>query len=98
MPSYEVEVHTWVRVDIEPGSDAITRATDPEHPFYSDFEIHTEDEMVKALAINEVNLSVGDASRLDGWGDLPRGEVQMRVLYMSTEAESVRKMSESERG
>jgi len=41
--------------------------------------IVTEDEILEHLAYNAVFNSVYDASRLDGWADLERGKITMRV-------------------
>jgi hypothetical protein len=42
-------------------------------------DIVTEDQMLAHLAYNAIFNSVQDASRLDGWADLERGQITMRV-------------------
>lgn len=42
-------------------------------------KVRTEDELLAHLAYNAVFNGVEDASRLDGWGDLERGQITMRV-------------------
>lgn len=42
-------------------------------------DIVTEDEVLEHLAYNAIFNGVEDASRLDGWGDLERGKITMRV-------------------
>lgn len=42
-------------------------------------DIVTEEQLLKHLAYNAVFNGVEDASRLDGWADLKRGQITMRV-------------------
>jgi hypothetical protein len=52
---------------------------------YSD--IKDEDDVWRHLAYNAIVNGVVDASRLDGWGDLHRGELTMRVFSVLVEDE-----------
>jgi hypothetical protein len=45
------------------------------------YNLQTEAEMVAHLAYNAAANGRDDATRLDGWGDLPAEAVQMRVEY-----------------
>lgn len=42
-------------------------------------DIRTEEDILQHLAYNAIFNNVTDASRLDGWGDLPKGAITMRV-------------------
>lgn len=42
-------------------------------------DVVTEDEILEHLAYNAIFNGVDDASRLDGWADLERGQLTMRV-------------------
>jgi hypothetical protein len=42
-------------------------------------DIVTEEQLLKHLAYNAIFNGVTDASQLDGWGDLSRGQLVMRV-------------------
>ena len=42
-------------------------------------QVTTEDEMWRHLAYNALFNGVYDASSLDGWGDLPKGALTMRL-------------------
>jgi len=45
---------------------------------YSD--VRTEDELYAHLAYNAIFNGVYDASKLDGWADLERDQITMRVI------------------
>lgn len=50
-------------------------------------DVRTEEDIYQHLAYNAIFNDVEDASRLDGWGDLERGQVTMRVIRNSVSME-----------
>lgn len=50
------------------------------------YDIRTEDEVLNHFAYVCVNAGYEDASRLDGWADLQRGEVTMSVKFADPES------------
>lgn len=80
---HEVEVTVDVTVTIQDGTTALTRATENIEDFHDFFypPITTEQGVIDYLASACVSYGVKDASRLDGWGDLERGQVTMDVTY-----------------
>ncbi len=79
----EHEIEMVATVIIEPGdtapTDWLTRVTGRDFPYRSRTGPFTEREGLEHLAYNAVANGVEDASRLDGWGDLERGMLTLRV-------------------
>lgn len=44
------------------------------------YDLRTEDDVLEHWAYNALANNVGEASRLDGWADLPPEAVTMRVV------------------
>lgn len=62
-------------------ADWLTRVTRDDFPYrHMDGSALSEREGLEHLAYNAVANGVEDASRLDGWSDLDRGVLTMRVL------------------
>lgn len=83
-----VEVSCSVTIDPADNAPAdwLTRVTGSDFP-YKQFsgEPFTEQDGLDMLAYNAVSNGVEDASRLDGWGDLERGMLTMRVQDVEVE-------------
>lgn len=79
---YEVQFEGYVNVTVAPDTDAITRVTgDGGNEWRSRFYgLLDEGDVLAHWAYNAVANHVTDASRLDGWADLPEGAVTMRVV------------------
>lgn len=86
MPYVELRIDVDVEVN---NRDAIDRCVE-NHPAPSIaspearwrdqfFDLHTEEDVLEHLAASCISAGVNDASRLDGWADLGRGEVTMFV-------------------
>jgi hypothetical protein len=77
---HEVSVMADVKITITV-PDAIERVTGPSGDEWraSFYDLHTEDDVLDHLAYNAVSNGIEDASRLDGWADLERGDVTMFV-------------------
>lgn len=82
MAKHRVEVTSIVEIEIDDSSTALTRATENIDDFHSFFRppITTADQVLTYLADIAVRLGVDDASRLDGWADLERGQATMDVV------------------
>lgn len=83
MPQFSEDFNVGVTVTVEDGSDAIERITGPNGDDWRSnfYGLYTEEEVIRHLAYNCVANGIEDASRLDGWADLPPGEVTMRIEY-----------------
>ena len=82
MSKETVNLLVQVEVEIDDSSTAVTRATENIDDFHTFFAppITTRQEVVDYLAEVCARIGVEDASRLDGWGDLERGQATMRVI------------------
>ncbi len=82
MSEYEVTLMVTVRVKVNDESTVITRATENMEDFHDFFRppITTANGVVGYLAAAAASLGVWDASRLDGWGDVERGDAVMDVV------------------
>lgn len=82
MAKHRVEVTAIVEIEIDGDSTALTRATDNIDDFHEFFRppITTAEQVLTYLAEVAVRTGVDDASRLDGWADLERGQARMDVI------------------
>lgn len=90
--SYWAELE--VEFDIEPGTDFINwvnpETGETQHRMTGIYpNIVTEEDIKKHWAYNLLVNGVSDASRLDGWADLPKGAITMRVVYSTFQIEEV---------
>lgn len=85
MTTYLVTCTTEVRITIDDSSTAITRATENIDDWHDAFRppITTVEQVVGYLAAAAIQTGADDASRLDGWADLDRGQVTMYVVGAS---------------
>lgn len=73
----EVEVEVIVHDE-----DAFERVTGPSGGDFREglYRLHTEKDVLNHWAYNCVQNGVFDATRLDGWADLPDGAVSMEIV------------------
>lgn len=74
------EVEVYITIDeTKAPADLFTRAQDEDFKriYYSD--LADEDAVRKHWAHNAIANNIQDVSRLDGWAELPRGVVTMRI-------------------
>lgn len=82
MSAREIEVVATVTITPSPTAPAdwLSRVAGEDFPYrHAGGRALTEREGLEHLAYNAVANGVEDASRLDGWGDLERGDVTMHV-------------------
>lgn len=79
----EIRCEATVLVHIREGAPAdwLSRVATRDFPYARwNGEPMSEAEGVKMLADNALRNGVDDASRLDGWGDLDRGVIELEVI------------------
>lgn len=75
----EATVLVHVRDDVP--ADWLSRVTTEDFPYSKgNGERFTEADGLRMLADNALRNGVDDASRLDGWGDLDRGVIELEVI------------------
>jgi hypothetical protein len=82
METHEIACEATVRISASDAAPAdwLTRVGDADFPYKSlTGQPLTTDEGKAHLAYNALANGVQDASRLDGWADIPRGVVTMDV-------------------
>lgn len=79
--THEVECQATVKIIVsdDAPADWLTRVGDWNFPYRTGTRAMTPDEGKMHLAYNALANGVEDASRLDGWADLPRGVVTLFV-------------------
>lgn len=83
MSTHSIEVDTEVKIEIRDGvdwlwySDAHTEKPEWRGDVYG---LETEERILAHFAYNAVANGVEDATRLDGWADLERGDIMFTVL------------------
>lgn len=83
-----VRVCAIVEITIQEGSDAISRCFNDEWR-ESYYTFRNEAAVYEHLAFNRVANGIEDGHDLDGWSDLPRGEVTMEVVRDDVETDLV---------
>lgn len=87
--STEHSVEMVCTVEIEASDSApndwLTRVTTADFPYRRWDGPFTERDGLEHLAFNAISNGIEDASRLDGWGDLERDMVTMRVTGVETD-------------
>lgn len=83
MSEHDVCMRAGVHIVIDDNCDAITRITGPDGDEWRKYmyDFHTEEDVLNHFADNALRNDVEDASRLDGWADLPPGAATMRVEW-----------------
>lgn len=81
MAKYTVVVTADVEIEVPDDSTAITRATENTDDFqaYMGSHLATRDQVLEHFAYNCVANGIEDAASLDGWADIDRYSVTMRV-------------------
>lgn len=82
MTTHSIEMVCTVEIEASDTApnDWLTRVTTVDFPYHHwSGRALTEREGLEHLAFNAISNGVEDASRLDGWGDLERDVVTMRV-------------------
>jgi hypothetical protein len=75
------EATVLVHVRDDAPEDWLSRVTEADFPYRTwGGEPFTEEDGIRMLADNALRNGVDDASRLDGWGDLERGMVELEVI------------------
>lgn len=82
---YAIRTEVWVTIEVdEDYTDEWGGLLDPRRQ-EGIYNLETRDEMLQHLAYNAVVNGQSDASRLDGWADIPAEHLSMSVDYHTTD-------------
>lgn len=82
--TFTCTVEATVEVTIT-DEDAVLRVTGPEGDAFRKmlYDLRTRDDVIAHLARSAVYVGYSDASNMDGWADLSRGVVTMRIDHVA---------------
>lgn len=77
-----ISVDAEVEIEFRDGLDWETYEEDGERIWRGNgFGLVDQEDLIQNLVWNALANGVNDASRMDGWADLERGDITMRVTY-----------------
>ena len=74
---YSASIEYYIEFKIKDGSDAITRVTGPDGDAWRAdlYPLYTTEDVLEMWADNFVRRNCENINELDGWGDVPVGDV-----------------------